>query len=333
VVSEDGTLKRETFKANANAPIDCFYVYPTVSLDNAGNSDMDAGPEENGVVRSQLARFGSQCRLYAPLYRQVTLTALRAATRGTPMATDRTVAYSDAVDAWNYYLQHDNNGRGVVLIGHSQGSGILTRLIANEIEGKPVQSRIVSALLIGTTLAVPKGKDVGGAFKHMPLCHKATDTGCVIAYVSFRSTIPPPENTRFGRVTDTSMEAGCTNPAALGGNGTLQAYFSGDGRSIVSSVAPPPTWVAGKTIDTPWVTVPGLLTSRCVSNEKGTYLEVTVHGNPNDPRTDDIVGDVMTDGKVNPSWGLHVIDVNLAIGNLVNLVGQQATSYLAARKR
>jgi hypothetical protein len=129
------------------------------------------------------------------------------------------------------------------------------------------------------------------------------------------------------------MEAACTNPAALGGNGTLQAYFSGDGRSIVSSVASPPTWVAGKTIDTPWVTVPGLLTSRCVSNEKGTYLEVTVHGNPNDPRTDDIVGDVLTDGKVNPSWGLHVIDVNLAIGNLVNLVGQQAKSYVAGQKR
>ena len=96
------------------------------------------------------------------------------------MQVDRALAYDDVLDAWNYYLQHDNNGRGVVLIGHSQGSGVLTQLIRNEIDGKPVQSRLISALLLGTSLAVPKGKDVGGAFQHVPLCHSATDTGCVI---------------------------------------------------------------------------------------------------------------------------------------------------------
>src|SRR5919201_6199332 len=67
VVAANGTLTREEFKANPNAPIDCFYVYPTVSLDKGGNSDMDPGPEENSVVRVQLARFASQCKLYAPL--------------------------------------------------------------------------------------------------------------------------------------------------------------------------------------------------------------------------------------------------------------------------
>ena len=43
----------------------------------AGNSDMTAGPEEHGVILQQFARFASVCRVYAPLYRQVTLTALR----------------------------------------------------------------------------------------------------------------------------------------------------------------------------------------------------------------------------------------------------------------
>src|SRR6185369_3074518 len=79
IVAANGTLTREDWKANSAAPIDCFYVYPTVSTDPGGNSDMNAGPEENGVVRAQLARFASQCRVYAPLYRQATLTALRAA--------------------------------------------------------------------------------------------------------------------------------------------------------------------------------------------------------------------------------------------------------------
>jgi hypothetical protein len=335
IVAADGTLTREAWQANPAAPIDCFYVYPTVSTDPGGNSDMIPGAEENGVVRAQLARFASQCKVYAPLYRQATLTALRAATTGSPIAVDRALGYNDVLDSWNHYLQHDNNGRGVVLIGHSQGSGVLTQLIRNEIDGKPVQERLISALLLGTSLAVPKGKDVGGAFQRIPLCHSMTHTGCVIAYASFRSTIPPPENSRFGRVQGEGMMAACVNPAALGGgSGALHAYLASGGRSIVGSSAEPRGWTTPATaIDTPFVSVPGLLTSQCVANEKGSYLEITVHGNPADPRADDIVGDVMANGQVNASWGLHLIDVNLSMGNLVDIVREQSKTWLAATKK
>src|SRR5262249_3291864 len=140
IVAANGKLTRETWAANPKAPIDCFYVYPTVSNDATPNSDMVAGPEELNVIRAQFPRFGSQCRVYAPLYRQVTLTALRAFISGKPMTADRALAYNDVLDAWNYYLEHDNHGRGVVLIGHSQGSLVLTQLIKNEIDGKPTQS-------------------------------------------------------------------------------------------------------------------------------------------------------------------------------------------------
>lgn len=334
IVAADGKLSRENFTPDPKAPIDCFYVYPTVSLDPGGNSDMNAGPEENNVVRSQLARFGSQCRLYAPLYRQVTLTALRAGIAGRGMAIDRALGYNDVLDAWNYYLKNDNQGRGVVLIGHSQGSGVLTQLIRNEIDGKPNQEKIVSALLLGTSLPVPKGRDVGGAFQSMPLCHSPSQTGCVIAYASFRENVPPPMNSRFGRVQNKEMVAACTNPAALGGgSGPLHAYLS-SGRNITSAAAEPRPWVhPPQPIDTPFVSVPGLLTAECVSNENGSYLAVTVHGDPNDPRTDDIPGDVVRDGKVSADWGLHLIDANLAMGNLVDIVGHQSKAYLSKKKK
>ena len=329
IVTAEGKLTREEWNANPQAPIDCFYVYPTVSLDATGNSDMVAGPEEKNVVRVQFARFASQCRTFAPLYRQATLSALRAATSGKPMTVDRALGYGDVLDAWNDYLKRDNNGRGVVLIGHSQGSGVLAELIRREIDGKPIQSKIVSALLLGTNVAVPKGKDVGGAFTKMPLCRSAEQTGCVISYVSFRSTIPPPPDSRFGRVQGEGMEAACTNPAALGGGrGLLHAYLSAGQTQIVSSAAPPPAWVTPpEPINTPFVSVPGLLTAQCVSNEKGSYLEVTVNGDPHDPRTDDIAGDVMAGGKPVPSWGLHLIDVAEAMGNLVDIVGKQAKAF------
>jgi Protein of unknown function (DUF3089) len=329
VIAPDGAFTREAWAADPKAPIDCFYVYPTVSTDTGVNSDMTADPAELNVVATQFARFASKCRPFAPLYRQVTLAGLRAMmAKGAP-ALDRGVAYDDVLNAWNYYLEHDNQGRGVVLVGHSQGSFVLAELIRQEIDGKPVQSRMVSAILMGATFTVPKGRDVGGTFKNIPVCKSNAQTGCVISFASFRSTIPPPANTLFGRAPSADQVAICTNPAALGGgSGQLNAYLTAGGRTIVGS-APARPWVAPeKKVETPYVSVPGLLTAQCSTNENATFLEVTVHGNPSDARADDISGDLGVAPNIQANWGLHLIDANLAIGNLVDIVGQQTRAYL-----
>jgi hypothetical protein len=334
IVSADGQLTRETWVGDPKAPIDCFYVYPTVSTDPTPNSDMNADPAELNVIRQQFARFASKCRPYAPLYRQVSLAGLRRMMAGGGRATlDRGLGYDDVRDAWRHYLEHDNNGRGFVLIGHSQGSYVLTELIRQEIDGKPVQSRLVSALLLGATVAVAKGKDVGGAFQSIPLCRSAAQTGCVVTYASFRSTVPPPANTLFGKVADPNLTAACTNPAALGGGSAeLHAYLSATGSTITSTTAPKPWVVPEQKIETPWVSVPKLLTAQCATNEHATFLEVTVHGDPADPRADDITGDLGAPGQPLANWGLHLIDVNLGMGNLIDIVGQQAMAYAKKRK-
>ena len=336
VVAADGTLTKETWKANANAPIDCFYVYPTVSTDQTPNSDMTADPAETNVIKQQFARFAAQCKPYAPLYRQVTLAGLRRllAGGGGGTALESGLQYTDVRDAFNYYLQNDNKGRGFVLVGHSQGSFILAELIRREIDGKPVQSRMVSAILLGTVIGVPKGKDVGGSFKSVPLCHSASQIGCAITFASYRSTVPPPANTLFGKVPDATMEAACTNPAALGGgSGELHAYLDRTGGTITSR-APLKPWVTPEQpIDTPFVSVPGMLTAKCTSNENASgYLEVTVNGNPSDPRVDDIVGDLGAPPNVLANWGLHLVDVNLVMGNLLDIVAQQSKAYQSKKK-
>jgi hypothetical protein len=118
------------------------------------------------------------------------------------------------------------------------------------------------------------------------------------------------------------MVAACANPAALsGGSGELHAYLSRASWAIMSGNPP---------IETPWVSVPGMLTARCASNENATYLEVTLHADPSGRRADDISGDIFANGKVLPAWGLHLVDVNLALGNLVDLVGQQTKAWLAS---
>ncbi len=139
IVAADGKLTREAWAADPNAPIDCFYVYPTVSTDPTPHSDMNPDAAELNVVRQQFARFASKCRPYAPMYRQVSLAGLRAMMAGGGRATlDRGLGYDDVRDAWKYYLEHDNRGRGFVLIGHSQGSYVLAELIRQEIDGRPV---------------------------------------------------------------------------------------------------------------------------------------------------------------------------------------------------
>jgi hypothetical protein len=339
VIAANAKTTIERFSPNLNAPIDCFYVYPTVSTDPGGNATMTAAPEERAVIRAQFARFASQCRLYAPLYRQATLTAIFAAAVGHPMPIDRDMVYDDVLDAWNYYLAHDNHGRGVVLIGHSQGAGVLTLLIKNEIDGKPIQSRLVSALLLGTNLAVPKGKDVGGRFDHIPLCRSAAQTGCVISYVSFRATQPPTPDSRFGHVSGEDMLAACVNPAALaGGSGELHAYLGTKGVGFIASEATPDPWLkSGAPITTPFVSVPGLLTAECLNNEHGSYLAITVHADPEPPalsserRTTTITGDVVVRGQVVPEWGLHLIDVSLAMGNLLDIVARESTAFITFR--
>jgi Protein of unknown function (DUF3089) len=349
IVTAQGKLQIEKWRGNSNAPIDCFYVYPTVSNDPTPNSDMNPGPEERSAILHQFARFGSRCRLYSPVYRQVTLTALGANMSGKPMAPDRALGYNDVLDAWNYYLEHYNKGRGVVLIGHSQGSDVLTQLIKNEIDGKPIQGRLISAILMGTNLAVPAGKDVGGAFQKIPLCRSLMQIGCVVAYASFRANEPPPKLTLYGRVRGVGAApvepegpgaefmTACVNPAApAGGSAPLHAYLgSGKGGATLFSLTPAQPWVTPppkRPIDTTFVSVPGLLSGECINDSNGSYFAITVHGDPKDPRTDDIPGDIIVNGVKQPAWGLHLIDVDVAMGDLVVLVAKQSKAYLVATK-
>jgi hypothetical protein len=324
IVEADGSITVEKFTGNPNAPIDCFYVYPTVSLDAFTQSDLVPGPEEFNVVKAQLARLGSQCRIFAPMYRQFSLGALRARMSGggdVPVRGTPADANNDVDNAWAYYLANENKGRGVVILGHSQGSGQIMRLIATKVDGKPDQAKLVSAIVMGFSLQVPKGQDVGGTFKNIPTCKTASQTGCVISFSSFRSDVPPAEKAMFG-AGQGDMVAVCTNPAALGGGKATnpKAYWSTADK----------TWVKGKTISTPFVMTPGLITTECVSENNHTFLKVTVNADPADPRIDDPGTDVMAAGKPDPNWGLHLNDANIAMGDLVDILGKQAAAWKAS---
>lgn len=329
VIEASGRMHAEPFVAAADKPFDCFYVYPTVSTESTPNSDMTVGEDERRVAFAQAARFGQNCRVFAPMYRQVTLTSLRDAMLGKPVTPDRAMALADVTAAWRSYLAHDNGGRPVVLIGHSQGSGVLKAMIAASVENDPAMDRVVSAMLLGTNLAVPAGKTVGGDFKRMPVCTRGGEYGCVVTYVSFRADKFPPVHSRFGRVADPAMRAACVNPAALLGHpGASDAIFTTAGAGL--SATPMREWVTGKPLPTtPFVKLPGFVTTTCMESGGANYLAVKFNANPRDPRLDDIPGDVRVGNMVLADWGLHLLDMPVAMGDLVALSRAQYLAWKA----
>ena len=325
IVAADGTLTIEPAPTPAEAPpADCFYVYPTVSTDRSANSDASLDEAESRVAFAQAARFSSVCRVFAPLYRQQSLAGLRARMMGRK-GGDMDLAYADVARAWRTYLAEHNEGRPFVLIGHSQGTGMLAWLLEREVEGSEAADRMLSAMLIGLNQEVP----VGGERDGTPLCRSADQTGCVVTYVTFLADSPPPQNALFGRARGEGATVACTDvPAMLERPGRLDAYLLTEGSG--SSGRKPKPWAKGAEIETPWVKVPGLLTGSCVEDGPLGYLAVTVNADPSDPRTDDIGGEVQVFRRQLNGWGLHLGDVNLIQGDLTELVRRQAAAFAGA---
>jgi len=321
VVPASGARSTVDPQPATNPAFDCFYVYPTVSTQKADNANLKIQPAEIGAAVSQAAPFSQECRVWAPMYRQRTATSLAKGLGNDPAADS--VAYKSLLAGWSDYLAHDNDGRPVIFIGHSQGAAMLIRLLSGQIDSNSkLRNRMVSAIIAGGNVQVPTGRKVGGSFKKIPLCSAGGQFGCVIAYSTFPGQ--PPADTNFGRPGQgVSLQSGqtkragvqvaCVNPAALGGGaGALDPWF------LTATSSPPPPAVT-----TPWVTYPGLYTAQCESSGGATWLQVNDVAAPGDTRP------VVTEA-LGPTWGYHLDDINLASGNLVNDVLLQEKAYTAA---
>jgi Protein of unknown function (DUF3089) len=313
-VAADGTLTVEPYEIAVDPPLDCFYVYPTISDDPTYNSDLIAS-NEIVVTGLQAARFNQVCKVYAPMYRSVTIAGLFGSASG-DFDTGWNLAYEDVLDAWRHYLSNDNHGRPVVILAHSQGSFHVVRLLREEIDPKPEQRALIaSAIIAGTSFQVAPGQDVGGDTQNMPLCRAVGQVGCIITFQTYRDSVPPEPGALFGAPQGSTASA-CVNPAALAG-----------GPGLLDAAAPAGTWVftdpsAAAAITTPFIGVPGLNTAECKVKDGYSYLAITVNADASDPRADDIPGDGT------PNWGLHTVDLSITQESLIDLVRSQATAYV-----
>jgi hypothetical protein len=286
-------------------------------------------PPLRSIALYQAARYSQRCRVFAPVYRQLTLRAIG----GSATDADARLAYGDVARAWRDYLTHDNHGRGVVLIGHSQGGAHLTRLVRTQIDRRPaVRRRLVSAILLGTDVIVRRGRDARGSFRNVRACRSRRQIGCVVAFSAFGET--PPADSRFGRTpsrlgeligqpSGRGYEVLCTNPAALGG-----------GSARLRTVLPTAPFAPGSTIAagvsllgvsvpqaaTPFVELRRAYTGRCSRAGGASVLRISA-----------LDGAPLPKPSPDATWGLHLLDGNVALGDLVGLVGAQAARWRARR--
>lgn len=323
----DGTMVTLTEVApNPDAEVDCFYVYPTVNYDpEPGNTEiLFPHPEaEVAILSWQAAQYRGVCRLFAPLYHQMSLITYTAFFNVVETTEYFEWAYSDVVEAFEYYMRNLNEGRDFVLIGHSQGSLMLINLLEDRFDDdEALRGQLVSAVLMGPSnrVQVLEGEVVGGSLANIPLCTSANETGCIIAFDANAAGV------------ETFYEAAilyyppsaraCVNPASIdGGSGTLGAF-----------VYPRSSWNMGPFfpdgVDTEWVRYPNIYTSRCAESDEQHVLLVDLASDYTGevPVTPEEIQDVYAAGGRASDRNLHGVESYLAGTDLVGIVEQQIAS-------
>jgi hypothetical protein len=176
-------LKNETIDSSA----DVFFLHPTTLTSkklqgvvwNADINDAELNAKTDYTsILYQASVFNKSCRVFAPRYRQAHIYSFYTlGTEASKNALD--LAYSDIKTAFEYYLEHDNHGRPIILAGHSQGTYHAERLLKEYFENKPLQKQLVCAYIIG--MVTPKTY-----FNNIYPCADSASTGCFVTWRTFR---------------------------------------------------------------------------------------------------------------------------------------------------
>lgn len=167
----------------ANAPVDVFYIHPTLDFSGRGwNGDIHNKKLNKTVdkfpLRFQASAFNGSCKVYAPRYRQATLYAFtkRAGENG-QKALD--LAYEDVTAAFQYYMKNLNKGRPFIIASHSQGSRHAYRLLSDFFENNDsLKKQLVAAYIIGFRTDT--------FYKTIPACDSANQTGCILSWNTYK---------------------------------------------------------------------------------------------------------------------------------------------------
>lgn len=171
----------------ANAPADVFYIYPTAWFDkDVWNDPLDASVKnevvDEIVLANQASAFNACCRVYAPRYRQSTISAYYGELEDAKRSFE--VAYQDIERAFEAFIESKNGKRPFLIAGHSQGSMHGMRLLAKVDADPALRERFVAAYLPGYAMPMSsyeKGQEPE-LYHHIVPCTSASQTGCIVAW-------------------------------------------------------------------------------------------------------------------------------------------------------
>lgn len=363
VIATDATMQVVEIRPAPDPAADCFYIYPTVDIGNqvANHDDLADVAAALNVVGLQAAAFAPVCRVFAPYYRQAKLGAYLERPEKAGLVFLR--AFADVAAAFEYYLEHWNRGRAIVILGHSQGAQMAAYLLHRYFDGNTsvtripgsetslqLRARLVMALPVGFNVFTPAGERLGGSFSDLPLCADDGTPGCIMAYRSFPegyvSRIAP-----VGVAIDRYLaehygllyrgfregedELACVNPAAgpflaPGAATTAEGKVvqPGETRLLLGTYWRSDLAVlnGGLATDPPEQILPGRYTATCRKDAFGGWLAIGFH---KPEQGVDLRGDPVGAGSAVAFSliGLHLVDFHLPMGDLIVQVRRRVVAH------
>lgn len=188
-IAGQATAKAASSTGGAEPGFATFFIHPTSYLDrnnwNAPIGDEEAERVASIYVRGMASPFNAADEIWAPRYRQATIGSFMTDAPEGQQAI--AAAYADVLQAYNYFRSSISEDTPIVLVGHSQGSLHLLRLLNEEIAGSTDADRVVAAYIIGWPISVEH--DLPSL--PLPACESADQAGCILSWSTFAEPADP----------------------------------------------------------------------------------------------------------------------------------------------
>ena len=179
--------------------VDVFYIHPTITTsrkNRAWNGNVcDENYRQatlNTAIKYQCSAWYGLGRTFAPFYRDAHIRSFQDQFKSEGGDDALRSAYEDIKSAFMHYLKHENNGRPIVLVSHSQGTLHAGQLLKDFFEDQPLQKQLVAAYLVGIAIKTEY-------FQNIPFMTSPDETGGFVTWNTYKRNHLPDDYEKWYR--------------------------------------------------------------------------------------------------------------------------------------